>query len=143
VISRRRLLHGAAAMAAAAMSPRPALAQVTDAGRAAMAGAATALLGALPDEARRRAVIAFGDKERFNWHYVPRGAGPRSRHACAARGGARADEGEPSAVGWQGGDDPSKACCASSGDVRRACAIPRTIGHGLRAPGATVRGAGG
>jgi len=33
VISRRRLLHGAAAMAAAAASPRPALAQVTDAGR--------------------------------------------------------------------------------------------------------------
>ena len=60
-------------MAAAAASPRPALAQVTDAGRAAMAGAATAFLGALPDDARRRAVIAFGDKERFNWHYVPRG----------------------------------------------------------------------
>ena len=60
-------------MAAAAASPRPALAQVTDAGRAAMAGAATAFLGALPDDARRRAVIAFADKERFNWHYVPRG----------------------------------------------------------------------
>ncbi|MGI0064223.1 MAG: DUF3500 domain-containing protein, partial [Nitrosopumilaceae archaeon] len=44
-----------------------------DSGRAAMAGAATAFLGALPDDARRRAVIAFGDKERFNWHYVPRG----------------------------------------------------------------------
>ena len=73
VISRRRLLHGAAAMAAAAALPRPALAQVTDAGRAAMAGAATAFLAALPDAARRRAVIAFGDKERFNWHYVPRG----------------------------------------------------------------------
>jgi len=73
VISRRRLLHGAAAMAAAAASPRPALAQVTDAGHAAMAGAATAFLGALPDAARRRAVIAFADKERFNWHYVPRG----------------------------------------------------------------------
>jgi hypothetical protein len=49
------------------------LAQVTDAGRAAMAGAATAFLGALPDAARRRAVVAFGDKERVNWHYVPRG----------------------------------------------------------------------
>jgi len=57
VISRRRLLHGATAMAAAAAWPRPALAQVTDAGRAAMA-----------DAARGRAVIAFGDKERFNWH---------------------------------------------------------------------------
>src|SRR6266498_3837167 len=73
VISRRRLLHGATAMAAAAAWPRPALAQVTDAGRAAMAGAATAFLGALPDAARSRAVIAFGDKERVNWHYVPRG----------------------------------------------------------------------
>jgi len=73
VISRRRLLHGATAMAAAAAWPRPALAQVTDAGRAAMAGAATAFLGALPDAARRRAVVAFGDKERVNWHYVPRG----------------------------------------------------------------------
>ncbi len=73
MIPRRRLLHGAAAMAAAAALPRPALAQVTDAGRAAMAGAATAFLAALPDDARRRAVIAFGDKERFNWHYVPRG----------------------------------------------------------------------
>ena len=60
-------------MAAAAVLPRPALAQVTDAGRAAMAGAATAFLGALPEPARRRAVIAFGDKERVNWHYVPRG----------------------------------------------------------------------
>ena len=72
MISRRRLLHGAA-MAAAAAWPRPALAQLTDGGRAAMAGAATAFLGALPDDARRRAVIAFADKERFNWHYVPRG----------------------------------------------------------------------
>jgi len=73
VISRRRLLHGATAMAAAAVWPGPALAQITDAGRAAMAGAATAFLGALPDAARSRAVIAFGDKERVNWHYVPRG----------------------------------------------------------------------
>ena len=60
-------------MAAAAASPRPALAQVADAARAAMAGAATAFLAALPDDARRRALIAFGDKERLNWHYVPRG----------------------------------------------------------------------
>ena len=60
-------------MAAAAVWPGPALAQITDAGRAAMAGAATAFLGALPDAARSRAVIAFGDKERVNWHYVPRG----------------------------------------------------------------------
>ena len=60
-------------MAAAAALGRPALAQVTDAGRAAMAGAATAFLGVLPEAARRRAVIPFGDKERVNWHYVPRG----------------------------------------------------------------------
>jgi hypothetical protein len=60
-------------MAAAAALPRPALAQVTDAGRTAMAGAATSFLGALPEAARRRAVIAFADKERVNWHYVPRG----------------------------------------------------------------------
>ena len=38
-----------------------------------MAGAAVALLGALPDDARRRAIVAFADNERFNWHYVPRG----------------------------------------------------------------------
>jgi len=73
VISRRRLLHGASATAAAAMLPRPVPAQVADAGRAAMAGAATAFLGSLPDDTRRRAIVAFGDKERFNWHYVPRG----------------------------------------------------------------------
>jgi hypothetical protein len=73
VIPRRRLLHGAAALAAAAALPRPALAQVTDAGRAAMAGAAAACLSSLPDDARKRAMIAFGDKERMNWHYVPRG----------------------------------------------------------------------
>jgi len=73
VISRRRLLRGAAATAAAATLPRPVLAQVSDAGRVAMAGAATAFLATLPDAARRRAVVAFADKERFNWHYVPRG----------------------------------------------------------------------
>jgi len=38
-----------------------------------MAGAATSFLAALPDDARRKAVIEFGDKERLNWHYVPRG----------------------------------------------------------------------
>jgi hypothetical protein len=50
----------------------PALAQVSDGGRAAMAGAATAFLSALGADARRRAVFAFGDKERLNWGYVPR-----------------------------------------------------------------------
>jgi Protein of unknown function (DUF3500) len=72
-LSRRRLLHGLAASAAASALPRPALAQAGDAARAAMAAAALAFLGALPAEARKRAVFAFGDKERLNWHYVPRG----------------------------------------------------------------------
>jgi hypothetical protein len=38
-----------------------------------MAGAALAFLGALPAEARTRAVFPVGDRERLNWHYVPRG----------------------------------------------------------------------
>ena len=54
------------------MLPRPAWAQVSDPARAAMTGAATSFLAALPDDARRKAVIDFGDKERLNWHYVPR-----------------------------------------------------------------------
>ena len=37
-----------------------------------MAAAATAFLAALPPDARTRAVFAFGDRERLNWHYVPR-----------------------------------------------------------------------
>ena len=53
--------------------PRSALAQVTDAARTAMAGAATAFLAALPPDGRRRAVFAFAEKERLNWGYVPRG----------------------------------------------------------------------
>jgi hypothetical protein len=61
-----------AAAAALAALPRPALAQVTDAARTAMAGAATAFLAALPPEGRRRAVFAFDHAERRNWGYVPR-----------------------------------------------------------------------
>jgi len=72
-LTRRRLLHGLAASAAAGALPRPSLAQVVDAARAAMAGAALAFLGALPAEARKRAMFAIGDRERLNWHYVPRG----------------------------------------------------------------------
>jgi len=72
-LTRRRLLHGLAASAAAGALPRPSLAQAGDAARAAMAGAALAFLGALPAEARKRAVFALGDRERLNWHYVPRG----------------------------------------------------------------------
>src|SRR5262245_19351862 len=37
-----------------------------------MASAASAFVAALTAEGRRRALFAFGDKERFNWHYVPR-----------------------------------------------------------------------
>jgi len=72
-LTRRRLLHGLAASAAAGALPRPSLAQSSDAARAAMAGAALAFLGALPAEARKRAVFPIGDRERLNWHYVPRG----------------------------------------------------------------------
>jgi hypothetical protein len=71
-LTRRRLLHGLAASAAASALPRPALAQVDDAVRAAMAGAALAFLGALPTDGRGRAGFSFADKERLNWHYVPR-----------------------------------------------------------------------
>jgi hypothetical protein len=61
----------AAAVALAAL-PRPALAQVTDAARTAMASAATAFLSALSADGRRRAVFAFDHAERRNWGYVPR-----------------------------------------------------------------------
>jgi hypothetical protein len=71
-LSRRRLLHGLAASAAAVAVPRPALAEPGEAARAAMAAAALAFLGALPAEGRARAVFPFGDRERLNWHYVPR-----------------------------------------------------------------------
>jgi len=72
VIARRQLLHGAAATTAAAALPRPVFAQIADGGREIVASAAAAFLGALPPEQRARAVFAFGDRERLNWHYVPR-----------------------------------------------------------------------
>ena len=71
-ITRRRLVHGLAAGAALAAFPLRARAQVEDAARKAMAGAAAAFLGALPADKRASVVFAFEDKERFNWHYVPR-----------------------------------------------------------------------
>ena len=79
-LTRRSLLHGLAAGAAAgalprradAQSPAPAAADIGDAPRAAMAGAALALLGALPAETRTRAVFTVGDAERLDWHYIPR-----------------------------------------------------------------------
>jgi uncharacterized protein DUF3500 len=79
MLSRRRLLHGLAASAAAAAVPRhghaqspPALSDVPDAAQAAMAAAALAFLGPLPAAARKRAVCAVSDKERLSWHYMPR-----------------------------------------------------------------------
>jgi hypothetical protein len=72
-VTRRHLVHGVAAAAAMAALRVPALAQATDPARAAMAGAATAFLTALPADARRRALFTFDDKERLNWGYVPRG----------------------------------------------------------------------
>ena len=72
-LTRRQLLHGLAASAGAGVLPRPSLAQSSDAARTAMAGAALAFLGALPAEARKRAVFALSNRERLNWHYVPRG----------------------------------------------------------------------
>jgi len=71
-ISRRQLLHGTAATTAAWAIGVPAFAQAPDTARIAMAGAATALLAVLPADGRRRAVFAFDDKERSNWHYIPR-----------------------------------------------------------------------
>ena len=79
-LTRRRLLHGLAAGAAASAVPLharaqggpPALSEVSDSVRAAMAAAAVAWLNALPPDARRRAVFGMSDKERENWHYVPR-----------------------------------------------------------------------
>jgi hypothetical protein len=72
-LTRRRLLHALAVGAAVGALPHPSLAQSSDAARAAMAGAALAFLGALSAEARSRAVFPMGDRERLNWHYVPRG----------------------------------------------------------------------
>lgn len=78
-LTRRRLLHGLAASAAASALPRhahaqdAALVEVSTTTRAAMAGAAVSFLDALPPDARRRAMFAVSDKERLNWHYVPRG----------------------------------------------------------------------
>jgi hypothetical protein len=70
-ISRRRLLHGAVAAATLARA-RPARAQVADADRSAMAGAATSFLATLDARQRGRVLFQFGDAERRNWHYIPR-----------------------------------------------------------------------
>jgi hypothetical protein len=72
-LGRRQLLHGVAASAALAAVAGPVLAQVEDAGREAMARAATAFLATLDSGRRKSATFPFGDGERSNWHYVPRG----------------------------------------------------------------------
>src|SRR5262250_1347545 len=79
-LTRRRLLHGLAAGAAASAFPphargqgtAPALSEVSDSIRAAMAAAAVTWVNALPPNVQRRAVFGMADKERQNWHYVPR-----------------------------------------------------------------------
>ena len=76
-ITRRRLVHGMlaggiATGAAFAAFPLRARAQVEDAAWMAMAGAAAAFLAALPADKRAGVVFAFADRERMNWHYVPR-----------------------------------------------------------------------
>ena len=75
-LTRRRLLHqvvgGLAASAAVHAGARPALAQVGEDGRTAIAGAAVAFLASLPSDGQRQATFPFADKERQNWHYVPR-----------------------------------------------------------------------
>jgi hypothetical protein len=71
VITRRRLLHGLVAAAAVALPP-PARARSTDPAPAALSDAAAAFLAALSAGERRRARFAFADRERLNWHYIPR-----------------------------------------------------------------------
>lgn len=72
-LTRRRLIQGVAAGAALAACPRSLVAQPADAARSAMAAAAGAFLATLSTDGQRRALIGFADKERLNWHYVPRG----------------------------------------------------------------------
>jgi hypothetical protein len=69
---RRRLLRGSAAALAAHLLPLPALAQADEAGRDALARAASAFLGALEPRQRQQALFPFGHEERRNWHYIPR-----------------------------------------------------------------------
>ena len=91
-----------------------------------------AFLGALPEEARRRAVITFGDKERFNWHYVPRGREGLPFKAMPAPARAAAHELMKASLSRgrlrQGHQrDPSRGrCCASSRRSAGSCVIPRT-----------------
>jgi Protein of unknown function (DUF3500) len=71
-IGRRQFLHGLVGGAGAVAMPRRGRAEASDGARAALAGAATAFLATLPAAGRRRAVFVFEDRERLDWHYVPR-----------------------------------------------------------------------
>jgi hypothetical protein len=70
--TRRRFLHGTAAAGIAWFMGAPAFGQVREAAGGAMAATARAFLATLSAEGRKRATFAFEDKERLNWHYVPR-----------------------------------------------------------------------
>jgi hypothetical protein len=66
-------MQGLALAASIVALRRPGHAQPESRTRTAMVGAASAFVAALSPDGRRRAGFAFEDKERFNWHYVPRG----------------------------------------------------------------------
>jgi hypothetical protein len=55
-----------------AVLPRPALAQIQDGARAAMARAAAALVQSLEPAQRQAVTFPLGHEERRNWHYIPR-----------------------------------------------------------------------
>jgi Protein of unknown function (DUF3500) len=70
---RRKLLQGTAATAAMLALGPQLRAEPAGSAREAMARSALAFLAALEPGSRAEAVFAFGDDERRNWHYVPRG----------------------------------------------------------------------
>jgi hypothetical protein len=70
---RRKMLQGTAATAALLALGPPLRAELANSAREDMARSALAFLTALEPGPRATAVFAFGDDERRNWHYVPRG----------------------------------------------------------------------
>ncbi|MDX1430865.1 MAG: DUF3500 domain-containing protein [Gammaproteobacteria bacterium] len=69
---RRGFLRSLAGLAGALLAPLPI--RLQGAGHAdAMARAARAFLATLDDRLRERSRFPFGDRERFDWHYIPRG----------------------------------------------------------------------
>src|SRR5262245_44210822 len=71
-LTRRSLLHGAAAASVASVVPVSLAAQPRDPVGEAVARSGVAFLDALDARQRRAASFPFGDTERQNWHYVPR-----------------------------------------------------------------------